>query len=122
MSLLFHESPVIGVTSLIAIAASVYCKSNIAVAITVVIFLFLIYFYRYQPCCLDVQNNVLYSPCEGTVLNVTERYGYYYAAIFLSPFNKHTQIYPANGIVIKRQYDHSPEITRHGCTQSGCHR
>ena len=30
---------------------------------------------------------------------------YTYVAIFLNPFNRHTQIYPVNGMVINRYYD-----------------
>jgi phosphatidylserine decarboxylase len=111
MSLLFLESPLIGLASLASVGASIYYDSHVLLAITITVFLFLLYFYRYSECKIeDTSDGLIYSPCEGTVINVTKRYGYYYVAIFLSGFNRHTQIYPTNGTVIKRQYDHTGEF------------
>lgn len=112
MSLLFDESPLIGGTVFAIIGVSWATKSHIAIlVVSAIILLFLLYFYRYTPIDVGpVDNNVMICPCEGTVLNVTERYDYYYIAIFLSPFNKHYQIYPVNGKVIKREYDRTGQF------------
>ena len=110
MSLLFKESPYLAAASLTSIGISAYLGAPAYItSIFIVLFLFLIYFYRYEsykgPPALD---NEILSPCEGTVLKVfTKNPNYAYVSIFLSPFNKHTQIYPVNGEVIGRQYDHT---------------
>mgnify|MGYP003327448227 CR=1 FL=1 len=78
----------------------------------ITLFIFLLYFYRYEEFSGEkANNNQIISPCEGTVSAVSEKNkDYVYIAIFLSPINKHTQIYPVNGIVIKRQYDHTGQF------------
>lgn len=113
MSLLFCESPLLATTSLVAIGLSVYIQSSkYVLGFFILVFIFLLYFYRYTPYkgpgALD---NEILSPCEGTVLKVYDKNpNYLYIAIFLSPMNRHTQIYPVNGTVIKRQYDHTGEF------------
>jgi phosphatidylserine decarboxylase len=104
-TLLFKESPILGYGSVIAIFATL--NYPLLLSIIVILLLFLIYFYRYTPYTKRHPDNHLISPCEGTVLNITHKYGHYYVAIFLSPFNRHTQIYPINGKVLKRVYDHT---------------
>ena len=113
MSLLFVESPLIASASLIMIGCSVYINKSIYVtAMFITLFIFLLYFYRYEEFSGEkANNNQIISPCEGTVSAVSEKNkDYVYIAIFLSPINKHTQIYPVNGIVIKRQYDHTGQF------------
>jgi len=110
MSLLFYESPLLATTSLSAIGLSAYLQAPMYVTgFFIVIFLFLLYFYRYKKYeGAGARDSEILSPCEGTVLKVYDKNpNYLYIAIFLSPMNRHTQIYPVNGTVIKRQYDHT---------------
>jgi hypothetical protein len=42
-------------------------------------FLFLLYFYRYFPKNVDIRDaRTLICPCEGTVLDIVDKDGYYY--------------------------------------------
>lgn len=111
MSLLFSESPMLSVGILALLGVSIYSESNLAIGLCMVLLLFMLYFYRYCPLdIVDIPDNELISPCEGTVLDIYEKYGYYYIPIFLSPLDKHTQIYPANCKVLDRIYDHTGEF------------
>ena len=111
MSLLFSESPIIGIASLSVPIIGVYLKSNFITGVGMVLLLFLLYFYRYTSFDIDdVPDNYILSPCEGTVLDILDKHDYYYVPIFLSPFNRHTQIYPANCTVIDRVYDYTGEF------------
>ncbi len=111
MSLLFSESPVLSIGILSLLGLSIYVKSNLAVGLCIVTLLFMLYFYRYCPLVIgDIPDNELISPCEGTVLEVYNKYGYYYIPIFLSPINRHTQVYPANCIVLNRKYDRTGQF------------
>jgi phosphatidylserine decarboxylase len=106
MSLLFSESPLIAGGAAVALLAGVYLKSNLVIGFSILMIVFLLYFYRYSPYTGGaVDDNVIISPCEGTVLDIVDRYDYYYIPIFLSPFNRHTQIYPANCLVLQRKHD-----------------
>jgi len=112
MSLLLQESPILGGIVIASVALSIYHKkSNLIICICILALLFLLYFYRYFPTDIqDIPDNVILSPCEGKIINITDRYGYYYIAIFMSPFNVHYQIYPVNGKVIKREYDRTGQF------------
>lgn len=81
-------------------------RNKVLFSISVVLFLFLLYFYRYEPFVERFDNNTLVSPCEGKVIELSKlEDGRYYVAIFLSPIDRHYQIYPINGTVVKREYD-----------------
>jgi len=107
MTLLFDESPLIGASVLIAGGICYQYESNVGLAVCSVVFIFLIYFYRYSEFTDRVNNNAIISPCEGNITMIKDAHDYYYVSIFLSPMNKHWQIYPANGLIIKREYCHS---------------
>ena len=104
-TLLFKESPYLAYGSLFLIVCSL--KNKTMFSLSVLIFAFLLFFYRYEPFERRFHDNVLISPCEGTVINLTHSNETYYVAIFLSPFNRHYQIYPINGVVVDRKYDHT---------------
>jgi phosphatidylserine decarboxylase len=111
MSILFSESPYISIAILTLLGISIYVKSNLAIGFSIVLLLFMLYFYRYCPIDVGIINdNEIISPCEGTILDIYHKYGYYYIPIFLSPMNKHTQIYPANCKVLDRKYDKTGEF------------
>ncbi len=111
MSLLFSESPIISAGIIVAIVAGFAIGSNLVVGVSVFLLIFMLYFYRYTHVDYGIINdNTLISPCEGTVLDVLDRHDHYYIPIFLSPMNKHTQIYPANCRVLQRTYDRTGEF------------
>ena len=107
MSLLFSESPIIGGVALLASCMSIIYKAPKVVSIISFATLFtLLTFYRYE--CTDVgiiDDNIIISPAEGTIIDLDELEEVYYISIFLSIFNKHYQIYPVNGEVIHRDFD-----------------
>ncbi len=107
MSLLFFESPIIGGAALTATGVCIAVNAPIALTIVcALILLFLLFFYRYKEVEVgDISDNELISPCEGKVISLVDKLVHYYIAIFLTPFNKHFQIYPANCKVIQRDYD-----------------
>ncbi len=106
MSVLFFESPFLATGVVILLGVSIIVKSTIAMGFCIVLLIFMLYFYRYQQTNIGViSDNVLVSPCEGTVLTILDKYDYYYVPIFLSPLNRHTQVYPCNCRVLKREYD-----------------
>lgn len=108
MSLLFKESPYIGaVAILLPVITYTQSSINIYFALTLLPILFLLYFYRYTPYTNVHDINEVISPCEGSITKIIDKYDYYYISIFLSPLNKHWQIYPATGRVIHRDYDHT---------------
>jgi phosphatidylserine decarboxylase len=107
MSLLFQESCILGIN----LIGSIFLTNNsYLIGLYIFLLILLLFFYRHTECEIRVDDTTLLSPCEGTVLKITRRYGYYYIAIFLSPFNRHTQIYPMNGTVISRRYDNTGEF------------
>jgi phosphatidylserine decarboxylase len=67
----------------------------------------MLYFYRYYPDTNIYSDEALICPCDGTITEMKKVKNYQYISVFLSPFNIHTQVYPVNGTVVKRHYDHS---------------
>lgn len=111
MSLLFSESPLISIGTIAAAGIGFAIKSNLVIGVSIFMLVFLLYFYRYCPVDIgSIDNNTILSPCEGTVLDIYDKHGYFYIPIFLSPMNKHTQIYPANCAVLSRTYDKTGEF------------
>jgi phosphatidylserine decarboxylase len=108
MTLLFKESPLIAAVSVGSIILAAYNKVDYRIqGILILLFLMLLYFYRYKEFVPDnVTDNMILSPCEGKVIKICQKAPTHtYISIFLSPLNRHTQIYPVNGVVIKREYD-----------------
>lgn len=110
MSLLFTESPYLAAISLGSCIIG-YFIHPIIFGLMLAAFLFLLYFYRYFPKNVDIRDaRTLICPCEGTVLDIVDKDGYYYIPIFISLLDKHTQVYPAYCTVINRVYDMSGEF------------
>jgi phosphatidylserine decarboxylase precursor-related protein len=81
-------------------------KSTRLVILFSIFVAFISYFYRYKPLSgFILPNTYVISPSEGTILAVQKRDGFYYIAIFLSPLDKHYQLYPCNCVAIERLYD-----------------
>ena len=108
MTLLFKESPLIAAVSVGSIILAAYNKVDYRIqGILILLFFMLLYFYRYEEFTpVNITNSMILSPCEGKVIKICQKMQTHtYISIFLSPLNRHTQIYPVNGIVIKREYD-----------------
>lgn len=111
MSLLFDESPFLGASPLVGAGICYYYNCPILFGLCIFIFIALIYFYRYFKFDeVGFSDDVIVSPCEGKILLIGETMSHYYIPIFLSIFNKHYQIYPVNGTVIDRIYDHTGQF------------
>lgn len=104
-TLLFKESPIIAALT-IGAAILAYSQKETAVCIVIIVLLlFLMYFYRYYEDNRRFPDNHIVSPASGTITNIIQSGGYYLISIFLSPMDLHTQVYPANSILLKSIYD-----------------
>ena len=104
-TLLFKESPYLSL-GIIFIALLLRYKSyNSGFFILLSLLIVLMIFYRYEPYKLRFNDNIIISPAEGLITNIHQSGNNIHISIFLSIFNKHTQIYPVNGKVINRIYD-----------------
>jgi len=77
---------------------------------SILVLMFLIYFYRYAEFLGRFGDNVIISPACGEITDIIELDGYCLVSIFLSPFDRHTQVYPINGKVIKSVYDQNGQF------------
>lgn len=104
---LFTESPLIGTVAVIAPVLAYYANHKILLAISLVILLFLLYFYRYYEHTERYPDNIIICPADGTITNMLldTQNNNIIISIFLSPMNIHTQVYPANAIVLSHEYD-----------------
>jgi phosphatidylserine decarboxylase len=103
-TLLFNESPLLG-SLFILTPIILYNNYKTASAICVILLICLIVFYRYKLTRTDFPDNIIISPAEGKITNITYKNDLIHISIFMSVLNNHTQIYPINGTVIDRIYD-----------------
>ena len=103
-TLLFKESPFIGLFFILLTIYLLIIKSKYTV-IPFIILIALMIFYRYKNYTIEYNDNIIVSPAEGKITNITVSNNRILVSIFLSVFNNHTQIYPVNGKVIDRVYD-----------------
>ncbi len=106
-NLLIKESPIIATIVVTTGIISYYYNYKIILAIIIIIFIFLLYFYRHYPIESEgkIPDNIIISPCNGTVTNLLIDKNTIYISIFLSPLDVHSQVYPANGMIRDRIYD-----------------
>lgn len=109
MSLLFSESPVIACSVVVGAVIGYIYKSNVVFYVSLVLLIILLYFYRWWPEDLSARDNEVLSGCEGCITNqvklIIDGREYVYITVFLSVFNRHSQVYPVNGRVVMRYYD-----------------
>ena len=104
-TLLFKESPFIGLFFILLTIYLLIIK-NKYIIIPFLILIALMIFYRYKKYTIEYNDNIIVSPAEGKITNIMElSNNRILVSIFLSVFDNHTQIYPVNGKVIKRVYD-----------------
>jgi len=103
-TLLFKESPFIGLFFILLTIYLLIIKSKYTV-IPFIILIALMIFYRYKTYTIEYNDNIIVSPAEGKITNIMVSNNRILVSIFLSVFNNHTQIYPVNGKVIDRVYD-----------------
>ena len=103
-TLLFKESPLIGLFFILLIIYLFITKKNTIIPLIILIALMI--FYRYKKYTIEYNDNIIVSPAEGKITNIMLlSNNRILVSVFLSVFNNHTQIYPVNGKVIKRSYD-----------------
>ena len=108
-TLLFKESPFIGLFFILLIIYLFITKNNTVIPFIILIALMI--FYRYEKCTTKYNDNIIVSPAEGKITNIMLlSNNRILVSIFLSVFNNHTQIYPVNGEVIKRVYDETGQF------------
>jgi phosphatidylserine decarboxylase len=60
----------------------------------------ILYFFRgWKNKHKQLDDNTIYSPCEGRILDIQELEDYYHIAIFLNVHNIHVQYSPVKGII-----------------------
>jgi phosphatidylserine decarboxylase len=104
-TLLFKESPYLSLVIIFIALLLRYKSYNSGFFILLSLLILLMIFYRYEPYKLRFNDNIIISPAEGLITNIHQSGNNIHISIFLSIFNKHTQIYPVNGKVINRIYD-----------------
>jgi phosphatidylserine decarboxylase len=104
-TLLFQESPEIVIILIIFCFISVIYKFYFIFCLLLIILVILIIFYKYKPHNKRYDNNFIVSPAEGVVCYLKQIKKSIVVSIYLNLLNNHTQIYPVNGVVIKRIYD-----------------
>lgn len=106
-TLFYQESPLIAIPLTLAVPIAYrygYFKVCVALAVLLIFFLF---FYRYYEVVLNSPDCCVECPADGEVAGLKSTGTHLALAIYLSPMNIHTQIYPVNGTVISRVYDES---------------
>ncbi len=72
--------------------------------VLVVLGLFCLFFFRDPQRVVPVDANLILSPCDGKVMEVTEENGKKVVRVFLSVFNVHLQRSPVEGVVKSVEY------------------
>lgn len=104
-TLLFKESPFISIIILLHILYFTINSSKNMTGFFIIILLFLIIMYRCESHNTIYSDNIIISPTQGKITNITSRNGIIHVSIYMNLLNEHTQIYPINGQVIDRYYD-----------------
>lgn len=99
-TLLFNESPLIS----LCLVAGVLTRHRVVTPLSVVVLICFMLFYRYCDTHVD-EDDVIVSPAEGLITHLEEKNDRITMCIYLDIFNNHTQVYPVDGIVVKRTYD-----------------
>lgn len=104
-SLLYDENPLLAYGLTVAPIVTLKYGYRVLTALIVIILLVLLYFYRYEEYGLRHPNGTIICPADGKITELRTIGDDIYISIFLSPFNRHTQIYPTNGTVTNQVYD-----------------
>jgi len=106
-TLLFNESPLLSSIIILCLVASFICRLYIIFVLLLLTLIFLCIFYRYKPHTKRYDDNVIISPANGMVSYLEQKDGKIYISIYINFFNNHTQIYPVNGVLLKKIYDNT---------------
>ena len=104
-TLLFKESPLIGVIIIVVCLITLIYKYYYVFCIVLLLLIFFMVFYRYKKHDKRYDNNTIVSPANGRVTYVEQNGELVNVSIYLNFLNNHTQIYPVNGVVTERIYD-----------------
>lgn len=106
-TLLFNESPLLSSILVLCLVASFICRLYIIFVLLLLILIFVCIFYRYKPHTKRYDDNVIISPANGTVTYLEQKDNKINISIYINFFNNHTQIYPVNGLLLKKIYDNT---------------
>lgn len=106
-TLLFNESPLLSSILVLCLVVSFICRLYIIFVLLLLILIFVCIFYRYKPHTKRYDDNVIISPANGTVTSVETKNNKINMSIYINFFNNHTQIYPVNGLLLKKIYDNT---------------
>jgi phosphatidylserine decarboxylase len=108
-TLLYDESPEIGILFTVAPMISYFLGYLSITILLIVILIFLLYFYRDYPIdTMAYKPYIIISPAYGKITDIIEtKNGTTIISIFLSPLDVHTQVYPISGIIIYKYYDNT---------------
>ena len=109
-TLLFRESPLIGIIIILICLITVIYKYYYIFSIVLLLLVILIVFYRYRPHNKRYNNNTIVSPANGCIKYAKQNGELVNVSIYLNFLNNHTQIYPVNGVVTDRIYDRNGEF------------
>jgi phosphatidylserine decarboxylase len=104
-TLLFQESPLIGIIIIVVCLITVIYKYYYVFCIALLLLIVLMVFYRYKQHNKRYDNNTIVSPADGSVIYVEQNGDLVNISIYLNFLSNHTQIYPVNGVVTERIYD-----------------
>ena len=104
-TLLFQESPLIGIIIIVVCLITVIYKYYYVFCIALLLLIVLMVFYRYKQHNKRYDNNTIVSPADGSLIYVEQNGDLVNISIYLNFLSNHTQIYPVNGIVTERIYD-----------------
>lgn len=102
-TLLFKESPFL-VIILLGLLSITQNKPYVF-GMIIIICIYVVYFYRYSEYTKLHADNEIISPANGRIIFIRQYGDLVQMSIYLNLLNNHTQIYPANGLVVKRIYD-----------------
>lgn len=111
-TLLLNESPCEVVIIIIISIVLILIAPNIArkwiVGCFLIVMTFLGYFYRYPVVCSNISENILVSPCSGTITSISEivvkNKPYINISAFLSPVDVHIQYAPCEMQMINKYH------------------
>ena len=104
-TLLFQESPLIGIIIIVVCLITVIYKYYYVFCIALLLLIVLMVFYRYKQHNKRYDNNTIVSPADGSLIYVEQNGDLVNISIYLNFLSNHTQIYPVNGIDTERIYD-----------------
>lgn len=101
---LIYHSPTTIVSLIILLLIAYKLKNTKFIILTCAITVLVINFFRNHNERINKNSMIIISPCEGKILKIKETENHYKIIVFLSIFDKHIQLMPINGMIVKQKY------------------